>query len=548
MAPELALGGLQRWLQVVIESPGPVKRALRSREAARLVRPRDTGKLVLPSARGLRPAERVGIYQGMYLPRMLEALESDYPGLAHFLGPKSWTRLVRSYLNAHPSRSYTLNELGRALPKFVRHARVPRAAFCHDLARLERAVSEAFDAEEAKPLTQAALGALRPREIERTRLVPVPALRLLRLDHDAGAYLDSLKDERHQHPPARRARTRLVVYRRSYRVMQRRQSEAAFALLEDLWRGADRASAGTRARPAGRRPARGRRGGVPPVPRVGGDGPVPGRPTDRGLARHRDRGPDDVVHRVALDVVHAGQQQLVDGRAQALGGAGVRDSSRRPGARGERAASDRSRAPRRPPPRARPRAAPSDRCRPAAAPRASARRPAVRASGTPRASCPPRRTRPSRPRRRRSRPGSRRGPAAALPGCGCACAAARRAGRRRRARPVDPLAHLEEPVELVGRRARPARGASRRPCRPSRRARPGCASCAGSARRRATTSRTNVGPTTARPALRDGSDRRAADADLRERPHGRLLKPASRLERERRSPTSGPAGGVSLPP
>ena len=68
---------------------------------------------MLPSARGLRAAERVGIYQGMYLPRMLEALESDYPGLAHFLGPRAWTRLVRRYLNAHPSRSYTLNELGR---------------------------------------------------------------------------------------------------------------------------------------------------------------------------------------------------------------------------------------------------------------------------------------------------------------------------------------------------------------------------------------------------------------------------------------------------
>ena len=39
MSPELALGGLQRWLQAVIAAPGPVGRALRSRDAARLVRP-----------------------------------------------------------------------------------------------------------------------------------------------------------------------------------------------------------------------------------------------------------------------------------------------------------------------------------------------------------------------------------------------------------------------------------------------------------------------------------------------------------------------------
>jgi Putative DNA-binding domain len=215
MAPELALGGLQRWLQVVIEAPGSVRTALRSREAARLVRPARTRDVVRPSHRGLSAAERVGIYQGMYLPRMMEALESDYEGLAHFLGPTAWTRLVRAYLTAHPSRSYTLNELGRRLPEFVRHARVPRAAFCHDLARLERAVAEVFDAPETKPLTEKELAALRPRDLERARLVPVAALRLLVLDHDAGAWLDSLRGDEHAHPPVRRKRTRVLVYRRS---------------------------------------------------------------------------------------------------------------------------------------------------------------------------------------------------------------------------------------------------------------------------------------------------------------------------------------------
>jgi hypothetical protein len=234
MAPELALGGLQRWLQAVIESPGPVKKALRSREAARLVRPGSTGKLVIPSSRGLSAAERVGVYQAMYLPRMLEALESDYAGLAHFLGPSAWTRLVRRYLTAHPSRSYTLNELGRQLPDFARRSGLRRAAFCHDLARLERAVAEVFDAQETRPLAEKDFAAVLPRDIERARLVPVAALRLLVLDHDAGAYLDSLKGEKHNHPPVRRRRTRLVVYRRNYAVKRREQGEAAFALLQDL--------------------------------------------------------------------------------------------------------------------------------------------------------------------------------------------------------------------------------------------------------------------------------------------------------------------------
>jgi len=233
MTPELALGGLQRWLQAVVESPGSVGRALASREAARLVSPGKTHEVVLPSARQ-SAAERVGVYQGMYLPRMYEALEADYPGLAHFLGGAAWERLVRGYVTDHPSRSYTLDELGRRLPEFVRRARVRRPAFCHDLARLERAVSEVFDSPETRPLAPPDFASVVTRDWERARLVPVAALRLVELDHDAGEYLDSLRGDAHAHPPVRRRRTLLVVSRRNYGVLRREQTPAAFALLRDL--------------------------------------------------------------------------------------------------------------------------------------------------------------------------------------------------------------------------------------------------------------------------------------------------------------------------
>lgn len=233
MAPELALGGLQRWLQAVIEAPGPVARALASPEARRLVRPGRARDVVLPSKR-LSAEQRISVYQEMYLPRMLDALESDYPALAHFLGHAAWQRLVRDYVSAHPSRSYTLNELGRRLPEFVRRARVRRPAFCHDLARLEWAVTEVFDAPETRPLTEADLAAVAPGDWERARLVPVAALRLVPLSHDAGAWLDSLKDEAHRHPRVARRPSLLVVHRRDYAVRRREQSPAAFALLGDL--------------------------------------------------------------------------------------------------------------------------------------------------------------------------------------------------------------------------------------------------------------------------------------------------------------------------
>jgi hypothetical protein len=189
MAPELALGGLQRWMQSLIVHPGPVDEAVASPEAASLVRPDRLAEVLLPSAT-LTPTERIGIYHGMYILRMVEALESDYPALAHFLGEKRWAALVRDYVERHPSRSHTLNVLGRALPSFLLETSdLPRRGFCHDLARLELAVTEVFDAEETPRLGEAELLSVPAEAWDGARLVPSAALRLLKLGWTEGALI-----------------------------------------------------------------------------------------------------------------------------------------------------------------------------------------------------------------------------------------------------------------------------------------------------------------------------------------------------------------------
>lgn len=234
MAPELALGGLQRWMQSVVAHPGPVDEALASPGAASLVPPARIGEVLLPSSR-LSPAERIGIYHGMYLLRMAEALGTDYPALAHFLGGERWREVVRRYCEAHPSRSHTLNVLGRHLPAWLAEApRLRQRGFCADLARLEWAVVEAFDAEEAPRLDPAALASVPPGAWETARLVPSPALRLVDLRWNANAYLDSTRDDGHDHPSPRRQRSHVAVFRASYAVYRRELSRPAFRLLADL--------------------------------------------------------------------------------------------------------------------------------------------------------------------------------------------------------------------------------------------------------------------------------------------------------------------------
>ena len=127
----------------------------------------------------LRPEERLAIYHDMYLLRMEEALESDYPALKHFLGDARFRALVAGYVRAHPSRSYSLNFLGGRLPDYVGAAPGLRhRGFCHDLARLEQAVAEVFDAAQEEPLRAEEIAAVPEAAWEGARLAPIAAFRL----------------------------------------------------------------------------------------------------------------------------------------------------------------------------------------------------------------------------------------------------------------------------------------------------------------------------------------------------------------------------------
>jgi hypothetical protein len=232
---DLPLHRVQRWMQAVVVHPGATEEALRSPEARGELDPARIDDLILPS-RTLAPAERVAIYQGMYPMRMRDALASDYPGLEHFLGAERFGRLVSDYVQAHPSRSYTLNRLGAHLPEFVRtHADLGRREFCHDLARLELAVTQVFDAEETPALSEAQIAAVPPEAWERARLRPIAALGLLALRYPANAYLQSVRNEDHANHPRPRLKSEWVaIYRRDFAVYRLDLTRDAHGLLEDL--------------------------------------------------------------------------------------------------------------------------------------------------------------------------------------------------------------------------------------------------------------------------------------------------------------------------
>ena len=254
MTLALPLHRVQRWLQEVIAHPGTPHEAVAAAQAEHAVPLPRLGELILPS-RSLTSLERVGIYHGMYLLRMKEALSADYPALQQCLGEEVFTDLLRAYVQEYPSRSYSFNPLSDHLPEFIaRTATLPRAAFCHDLARLELAISQVFDAEESPPLSPARIAAVAEADWERACLSPITAHRLLALRYNANAYLQSVREGRPAAPRPRRKDSFVLVYRRNYLVYRLELTRPACELVTALFAGTPLGEAVARTRQHGSRP------------------------------------------------------------------------------------------------------------------------------------------------------------------------------------------------------------------------------------------------------------------------------------------------------
>jgi len=230
------LDRLQRWMQEVVVHPGTVEQALASPEAEREIPSERLADVVLPS-HSLTSAERVGVYHGMYLMRMEEALAADYPVIRHVLGDERFSVLVREYVERFPSRSYTLNRLGDHVPQFFAdRTDWPQAAFLHDLSRLELAMTEVFDEHESPVLGGEELATVSPEAWEHARLRPIAALRLLRLRYSVVPHLEAYHRDRPSPSPRRRA-TWVAVYRRDYSVLRLELSRTEHELLRALSEG-----------------------------------------------------------------------------------------------------------------------------------------------------------------------------------------------------------------------------------------------------------------------------------------------------------------------
>ncbi len=126
----------------------------------------------------LESAQRLEVYADAYYLRLRGVLADDFPRTAALLGEERFNRLVRRYLKAHPSSAPSVRHLGRAMSQFIRGDQTA-PPWTADLAALEWARVDAFDAPDDEPITLSALAEIDPSRWPNLRLTPVRSLSVL---------------------------------------------------------------------------------------------------------------------------------------------------------------------------------------------------------------------------------------------------------------------------------------------------------------------------------------------------------------------------------
>ena len=157
--------------------------------------------------------------------RLLECLRAEFPITVKAVGEELFDQFAVGYLEQYPSQSYTLDHLGTRFPQYLAETRpVDDEAdtswldFLVDLARLEWNIAEVFDgpgAEGATLFDKDQILAIPIESWPEIRLVPVPCLRVIRLDFAVHDYYRALRNEQEAVPPDR-LETFLAITRRNY--------------------------------------------------------------------------------------------------------------------------------------------------------------------------------------------------------------------------------------------------------------------------------------------------------------------------------------------
>lgn len=151
-----------------------------------------------------------GVYRHAYVARLVEVLRNDHPLLHAYLGDDAFNEIAKAYVAACPSREQNARWFSHRLPGFLADTR-PEAPQLSELAALERALNDAFDAPDAEPLALTDLAAVPPDQWADLVFSPHPSASRLSFTSNAHSLWLALKNDETPPPVEMYARAESVI-------------------------------------------------------------------------------------------------------------------------------------------------------------------------------------------------------------------------------------------------------------------------------------------------------------------------------------------------
>jgi hypothetical protein len=158
-------------------------RGLQAQFQAYLLRPEQRAIVERVTSNAKVSAEtRLGIYAEAYRLRLIEALDTDFPVLHALLGDDEFDRMARAYIDAHPSRHFSIRWFGKRLSEFLRAAApYNEHSALAEMATFEWTMTLAFDAANDPLIALGDMAALPPASWPGMRLTAHASLHRLDL-------------------------------------------------------------------------------------------------------------------------------------------------------------------------------------------------------------------------------------------------------------------------------------------------------------------------------------------------------------------------------
>lgn len=124
---------------------------------------------------------RFAVYRNNVSVALIDALEANFPATCRIVGEEFFRAMARAYALIEPPGSPILLDYGAGFPDFIaRFAPAEFLPYLADVARIERAWTEAYHAPEARPLDPAMLSSISSDEAATLCFTPHPSVRVVR--------------------------------------------------------------------------------------------------------------------------------------------------------------------------------------------------------------------------------------------------------------------------------------------------------------------------------------------------------------------------------